>query len=454
MSQHPTIEQEQATLINTEAEYAVLGALLLDSSPATQLAAMGRLPNGKSFGHHNLGLIYDAILALIEKRSVIDPLTLRDELTLRGELERVGGVDAVAQLSDSVPTAANIGFHAELVREFWMRRRFRDEAHKAVALASDRKISLTAAIAEVVQGFVVASGSIAKQGLVRAKDRLWSVMEAIEARTKEGTGMVGPTTGIQALDNLTGGFGKQELWIYAARPNVGKTSLALHSAAAVAETGVGDVLVFSLEMQKEKLLERLMASVSGVPFDRLHRGRLIDKDFTDLSRACGVIASWDIWLDEKALTPGDIRLVCEAHRAEHGRPIALVVVDYIQRMRSDIETDNPVEEMKYISRGLKDIANNLDTTVLALSQLNRASATTNRAPELYDLRQSGDIEQDADLVFMLHYAWVDPADLKPEQKAWGSKDKVEGYLRKQRNGPQGEVDVLFDRERQQWKDVP
>lgn len=449
-----TVETESGALINTEAEYSVLGALLIDPNPPVVLAAMQRLPNGKAFGHRKLGLIYDAILALVEKRMVIDPITLRDELRTRGDLDQVGGVDAVAQLADNVPTAANIGFHADLVRDFWLRRRFRDEAHRAVALASDRKIPLTAAIAEVVQGFVVASGSIAKEGLVRAKDRLWSVMESIEARTKQGTGMVGPSTGLARLDGLTGGFGKKELWIFAARPNVGKTSLALHAAAAVAEQDVGDVLVFSLEMAKEKLLERLLATVSGVPFERIHRGRLRDEDFTKLAHTAGVIASWQILLDEKALTPGDIRLVCEAHRAESGRPIALIVVDYIQRMRSDIETDNPVEEMKFISRGLKDIANNLDTTVLALSQLNRASATTNRAPELYDLRQSGDIEQDADTVLMLHYAWVDPSDLKPDQKSWGSKDKVEGYLRKQRNGPQGEFDVLFDRERQQWRDVP
>lgn len=444
---------EASTLIDTEAEQAVLGAILLTPEPRVIHAARSALPNGRSFGHRQLGTIYDALLAMADQRQAIDVITVRNELEARGDLAAIGGIEAVATLVDVVPTAANIDFHAKIVRDYYLRRQFRDQAHRAVALAGDRNVPLTASIAEVVNGFVVSSGSIVKAGLIRVKDKLWAVMEQIEARTKQGTGMVGPTTGIVALDGLTGGFGKKELWIYAARPNVGKTALALHSAMAVAEADVGDVLVFSLEMSTEKLMERMLACVSGVPFERIHRGRLIDADFTKLAQAAGVLASWNIHIDERAMTPGEIRLVCEAHRAEHGRPIALVVVDFMQRMRSDQETDNPVEEMKLISRGLKDIANELDTTVLALSQLNRASASGNRPPELYDLRASGDIEQDADGVLMLHYAWVDPDDLKPDQKAWGSKDRVEGYLRKQRNGPQGEFDLLFIREMQQWKDV-
>jgi replicative DNA helicase len=386
--------------------------------------------------------LFRAMLALTEQRVVIDHITLRDELLRRGELETAGGLEYLAELVDAVPTAANIEFHAKIVKDKAILRRLIEtstgiitEAYDGHSTANDLLDSAEAKIFQISQ-------QRGDEGFTRIKEMLWPTMERIEALQRSGKTITGVPSGFVDLDALTSGFQPSELVVVAARPSMGKTALVLnvaaHAATATPATGVA---IFSLEMSKDAVVQRLLTAEALVDSSRVRRSALRDADFTRLARAAGILQGCPIWIDDTpAITLLEMRSKARRLKAEHG--IGLVVVDYLQLMRSPEYSENRVQEISDVSRSLKGLARELQVPVIALSQLSRASEQRGgeRKPILSDLRDSGAIEQDADIVIFIH---------RPEYYDKDDETKrgvAEIMLAKHRNGPTGDITLRFSRE--------
>jgi replicative DNA helicase len=422
---------------SNEAEQAVLGAMLLDQDAA--LRATETLTDSMFYREAHRRL-FRAMVVLTERRIVIDHVTLRDELMRRGELDAAGGLEYLAELVDAVPTAANLEFHARIVKDKAILRRLIEsataivtEAYDARAVASDLLDSAEGRIFQIAQQRGV-------EGFTRIKEMLWPTMERIETLQKSGKAITGVPSGFIELDALTSGFQPSELVIVAARPSMGKTAFVLNVAANAALDGQG-VALFSLEMSKEALVHRLLTSMARVDSQRVRHGKLRDFDFTQLARAAGLLQSCPIWIDDQpALTLLQMRSKARRLKAEYD--IRLIVVDYLQLMRSPEYSENRVQEISDISRTLKALARELEIPVVALSQLSRASEQRGgeRKPILSDLRDSGAIEQDADLVIFIHRP--EYYDREDESK----RGVAEIMLSKNRNGPTGDIQLRFSRE--------
>ncbi|HEY9014680.1 MAG TPA: replicative DNA helicase, partial [Gemmatimonadales bacterium] len=387
--------------------------------------------------------LFRAMRALTERRVVIDHITLRDELLRRGELEIAGGVEYLAELVDAVPTAANIEFHSKIVKDKAILRRLIEtstgiitEAYDGHATANDLLDSAEAKIFQISQ-------QRGDEGFTRIKEMLWPTMERIETLQRSGKAITGVPSGFADLDEMTSGFQASELVIVAARPSMGKTAFCLNVATQAAVDGFG-VAVFSLEMSKEALVQRMLCAEARVDSQAVRRGTLRDPDFTRLARAAGILQSCPVWIDDSpSLTLLEMR--SKARRLKVENDIRLVVVDYLQLMKSPEYAENRVQEISDISRSLKGLARELDIPVIALSQLSRASEQRGgeRRPILSDLRDSGAIEQDADVVLFIH---------RPEmyQKEDAEGNTLEGLAEiivgKHRNGPTGTVNLYFHKQ--------
>jgi replicative DNA helicase len=422
---------------NQEAEQAVLGAMLLDQDAALRGA---ELLDDSMFYREGHRRLFRAILALTEQRVVIDHVTLRNELVRRGELDVAGGVAYLAELVDAVPTAANIEFHARIVKDKAILRRLIEtstaiitEAYDGHSTANDLLDSAEAKIFHISQ-------QRGAEGFTRIKEMLWPTMERIETLHRSGKAITGVPSGFIDLDELTSGFQASELVVVAARPSMGKTAFCLNIAVNAALQHAG-VAVFSLEMSKESLVQRMLSATGGVDSRRMRQGKLRDHDFTALARAAGWLQSCPLWIDDTpAITLLEMR--SKARRLKIDNDIKLVVVDYLQLMRSPEYADNRVQEISDISRSLKGLSRELEIPVIALSQLSRASEQRGgeRKPILSDLRDSGAIEQDADLVIFIHRP--EYYDREDETK----KGVAEIMLAKNRNGPTGDVMLKFTHE--------
>lgn len=434
---------------SSEAEQAVLGAMLLDGDAALKAA---ELLDDTMFYREGNRILFRAMIALTERTDAIDPVTLRDELMRRGELDRIGGMDYLATLVDVVPTAANVEYHARIVRDKAVLRRL---AEAATSIAQDVYDGRTAAGDALDNAehrvFQVAQFRRAEE-FVRIKELIWPTMERIE-QLQSGAGSVsGVASGFPDLDLMTAGFQKADLIIIAARPSMGKTAFALNVLQhAAIDHNVG-VAMFSLEMSKDQLVQRLLCSEGLVDAQRLRRGNLRDEDYPKLARAAGLLSAAPIWIDDSAsLTPLAMRSKARRLKMEHG--IGLIVVDYLQLMQGPQDVENRNQEISHISRSLKGLAKELDLPVIALSQLSRAPEQRggeHRRPQLSDLRESGAIEQDADVVIFIYREemYVAPnEDGKKVDKDGNDIDrKAELILGKQRNGPTGTVSVVFVKE--------
>src|SRR5216117_1997692 len=384
-----------------EAEQAVLGAMLLDQDAALKAA---ELLDDTMFYREGHRLLFRAMIALTERGDVIDPVTLRDELLRRGDLDRAGGMEYLGSLIDVVPTAANVEYHAKIVRDKAVLRRL---IEAATAIIQDAYEGRTTSI-EVLDNaehrvFQVAQFRRAEE-FVRLKELIWPTMERIEQLHTNQGALTGVATGFTDLDRLTAGFQRGDLVIVAARPSMGKTALALNVVQhAGIEHNVG-IAVFSLEMSKEQLVQRLLCSEGLVDAQRLRRGQLHDDDYPKLARAAGLLGTAPIWIDDSAmLSPLAMRSKARRLKAEHD--IGLVVVDYLQMMQGPTDFENRQQEISFISRSLKALAKELDLPVIAISQLSRAPEQRggeHRRPQLSDLRESGAIEQDADVVCFIY----------------------------------------------------
>lgn len=422
---------------SNEAEQAVLGAMLLDQDAA--LRATETLADNMFYREPHRRL-FRAMVALTERRVVIDHVTLRDELMRRGELDAAGGLEYLAELVDAVPTAANLEFHAQIVKDKAILRRLIESATAIVTEAYDAK-AIAADLLDTAESRIFQiSQQRGAEGFTRIKEMLWPTMERIETLQKSGKAITGVPSGFADLDALTSGFQPSELVIIAARPSMGKTAFVLNVAANAALEGQG-IALFSLEMSKEALVHRLLTSMARVDSQRVRHGKLRDFDFTQLARAAGLLQSCPIWIDDQpALTLLQMRSKARRLKAEYD--IRLVVVDYLQLMRSPDYAENRVQEISDISRSLKALARELEIPVVALSQLSRASEQRGgeRKPILSDLRDSGAIEQDADLVLFIHRA--EYYDREDESK----RGIAEIMLSKNRNGPTGDITLRFSRE--------
>jgi replicative DNA helicase len=423
-----------------EAEQAVLGAMLLDQDAALRAA---ELVEDWMFYREAHRRLFRAMLVLTEQRTVIDHITLRDELLRRGELEIAGGLEYLAELVDAVPTAANIEFHSKIVKDKAILRRLIEtstsiitEAYDGHSTANDLLDSAEAKIFQISQ-------QRGDEGFTRIKEMLWPTMERIETLQRSGKAVTGVPSGFADLDEMTSGFQASELVIVAARPSMGKTAFCLNVATQAAVDGFG-VAVFSLEMSKEALVQRMLCAEARVDSQAVRRGTLRDPDFTRLARAAGILQSCPVWIDDSpALSLLEMR--SKARRLKVENDVRLIVVDYLQLMRSPEYSENRVQEISDISRSLKGLARELNIPVIALSQLSRASEQRGgeRRPILSDLRDSGAIEQDADVVLFIH---------RPEmyQKEDSEGNSLEGMAEiivgKHRNGPTGTVNLYFHKQ--------
>ncbi|HEX5819189.1 MAG TPA: replicative DNA helicase [Gemmatimonadales bacterium] len=422
---------------SNEAEQAVLGAMLLDQDASLSAA---QLLTDDMFYREAHRRLFRAMVALTERRTVIDHITLRDELIRRGELDSIGGYDYVAELADSVPTAANLEFHAKIVKEKAILRKLIETATGIITEAYDGHTTASELLDAAESRIFQVSQQRSDEGFARLKEMLWPTMERIETLQKSGKAITGVPSGFTDLDNLTSGFQGGELVIVAARPSMGKTAFVLNIAthAAVEQHGVA---IFSLEMSKESLVQRMLTAEARVDSQLVRRGMLRDFDFTKLARAAGVLQQCPVWIDDTpALTLLEMR--SKARRLKAENDVQIIIVDYLQLMRSPEYSDNRVQEISDISRSLKGLAKELGVPVVALSQLSRASEQRGgeRKPILSDLRDSGAIEQDADLVMFIHRA--EYYDREDESK----RGLAEIMLAKHRNGPTGDVHLRFNRE--------
>ncbi len=426
---------------SADAEQAVLGAMMLDADAA--LRAAETLVDD-AFYKESHRRLFRAMVALTEKGDPLDPVVLRDELVRRGDLDAVGGMDYVAYLLDVVPTSANVDFHCRIVKEKALLRRLIQTSTEILQSSYEGKEDVGDLIDLAEQKVFEVSFQRGMQEVVRIKELMWDTMERIEARHRGDESVKGVMSGFKELDERTNGFHPSDLIIIAARPSMGKTSFCLDVAANAAIDGQAPVAIFSLEMSRDQLVERLLASESFVDLQRLRNGQLRDEDFPRLSKAAGSLSSAKIWIDDTpALSLLELRSKARRLKAEHD--VKLIIIDYLQLMQGPAKSESRQAEISFISRSLKALARELKVPVIALSQLSRAPEQRggDRRPMLSDLRDSGAIEQDADLVIFLYRAEM-YAHLteKPEYQ----EGLAEAILAKHRNGPTGVTKLTFHKE--------
>jgi replicative DNA helicase len=426
-----------------DAEQAVLSAMLIDQDAV--LRAVEHV-NDSMFYAERHRRIFRAMVSIAEKGGVVDPLTLSDELLRRGELEGSGGKDYIGLLLDIVPTAANIEYHAAIVREKGILRRLIEVSTAIVSDAFEAKLTARELLDEAESKIFQVSQAQTKDGFTRIKELLWPTMERIEALQAGGQTVTGVASGFKDLDEMTSGFQPADLIIVAARPSMGKTAFTLNIAQHAAIEDKVPVAFFSLEMSKESLVQRMLTSEARIDAQRLRKGMLRDDDFPRLARAAGILSGAPVWIDD---TPGisilEMRSKARRLKAESG--VGMVIVDYLQLMQGPAGVESRQQEVSQISRGLKALAKELNVPVIALSQLSRAPEQRtgdNKRPQLSDLRESGAIEQDADLImFLFRQEFYDGPTDKDGNSLEGKAEVIVG---KQRNGPIGNVNLFFHKQ--------
>jgi replicative DNA helicase len=427
-----------------EAETAVLGGMLIDREAVSR--AIEHVNESMFYREANRRL-YRAMVRLYERGGVIDVITVSEELKKTGEMDAAGGFDYLAALVDAVPTAANVEYHARIVRDKALLRRLVEQASQIIRDVyeqGEREVDEILDIAEA-RIFQVAE-SHKREGFVWIKEILWSAFERIEKLQESAGGITGVPSGFPDLDRLTTGLQKGDLCIVAGRPSMGKTSWVMNVAANAAIGHAVPVALFSLEMSSEQLVQRLLCAEGRIDAQKLRRGRLSPEEHQRLATAAGHLNTAPIWIDD---SPGSnvLEIRAKSRRLQSelrsgGKDLGLVVIDYLQLMSASSRSENRVQEVSEISRGLKALARELEVPVVALSQLSRGpEQRTDKRPMLSDLRESGSIEQDADVVMFLYR----PEYYAPAEKREELEGKTELIIGKQRNGPTGVVELFFQK---------
>ncbi|MCA9344376.1 replicative DNA helicase [Candidatus Saccharibacteria bacterium] len=431
---------------SSEAEASLLGAILIDSDAIVKIAD---IVSADDFYDPKHARIFEAITHLYEKHSPIDVLTLSDQLKSSGFIEYVGGASYLTELTNFVPTAAHAEQYAQIIAQKAIRRKLIKVSQDTVEISYNEERNLQELIEEAETRLFEVSQKHVKQDISSIESVLGESFDRLDELHKDKGKLRGIPTGFKDLDNILAGLQRSDLFILAARPSMGKTAFSLSLAHSVSLKAKEPVLLFSLEMSKEQLVDRMLATESGVDAWALRTGNLSDNDFEKIGHAMGSLSEAQIYIDDTpGITVSDLRT--KARREAHTRPLGLIIVDYLQLMSGGSKFGgdaNRVQEISAISRGLKGIARELNVPLIALSQLSRSVESRNpQIPQLQDLRESGSIEQDADVVAFLYREEY----YNPETER---KNIMDVLIKKHRNGPTGAVELYFDREKQQFRSI-
>jgi len=433
---------------NIDAEKSFIGSVLIDNK--SLMRVMDAIA-ADDFYNRNHQIIYAAIMHLSEKGQNIDVLTLSDKLSEVGEIENVGGAGYLATLVNSVGTSAHIKDYAEIIRKKKILRDMISASHEILELSNNEDEEIEDLLDTAEQKLFAISQKSQPQNFVAVPALLKEAFERLDKLHKGDGVLRGVSTGFADLDEMLAGLQESDLIILAARPSLGKTALALDLALNVARKNKANVGICSLEMSKASVIDRLLASEAGVSLWKLRTGKLSTSgehnDFEKISAALGTISNYNIYIDDSP-SPTIIQIRSMARRLQSAHGLDLLIVDYLQLIRSQKNYANPVQEITEISRSLKSLSRELDIPVIALSQLNRAIETrTDQRPKLSDLRDSGSIEQDADVVMFIYREDVAKGDRSQKPNV------AEIIIAKQRNGPTGQIDLFFDREKVSFKNL-
>jgi replicative DNA helicase len=434
----PEVNLERPLPQNLDAERSILGAILLDNHVLN--AAIEKL-KGEDFFQPQHQRIFNQMIALAETQEAIDLVTLTDLLYRKGELEAAGGAAYIAQLVDGVPRVSNLEHYLRIVKEKSILRSLIHSTHAIQQTAFEAEEDADAILDRAESSIFQIAEDRIRQGLVPMKTVVQENFERLERVISEGRRITGLATGYAQLDTLTSGLQKSELIILAARPSVGKTALALNIAENVALRGEtkGQIAIFSLEMSKESLLMRLLASQARVDAHKFRTGHLSKEDWRGMTQSLGQLAMAPLWIDDSG-SATVTEIGAKARRLQRDKGLALIVIDYLQLIAARGRFSNRNEEVSSITRGLKGLAKELKVPILVLSQLTRAPERETRSPQLADLRESGAIEQDADVVLFIHRPnlFKKKGEVTDEERA-----QTELKIAKQRNGPVDSIPFVF-----------
>ena len=416
------------------AEQSVLGAVLLDKDALIDVAEFLRPEHFYKDSHK---FIYSAMLALYERHEPVDVVTLSAEVKKLGKLKEAGGTAYISELLNLVPTSAHAEKYGRMITDHFVKRQLITASAKiteeAFKEAAEARAILDTAEEEI---FAIAQLN-SRRDFVSVKSILASSFDRLDELHKRAGGLRGVPSGFPDLDNKLAGFQESNLIVLAARPGTGKTAFTLNIAQFIATSVKMPVAFFSLEMSKEELVDRLLVAQADIDAWRLKTGKLNDDDFTRLSEAMGQLAEAELYIDD---TPGlsIMEMRTKARRIQLEHNVKLIIVDYLQLVDAGKRFEGRVQEVSYVSQNLKNIARELRVPVIAISQLSRAvESRGTRIPQLADLRESGAIEQDADVVMFLY------REDQPEGEKWSPNMLIKLLIAKHRNGPLGEVDLMF-----------
>ncbi|MFH1427097.1 MAG: replicative DNA helicase [Patescibacteria group bacterium] len=437
---------------NIEAEQSLISSLLIDKDA---IIRVGDIITENDFYKDNHKTIYETMLDLYNKHEPIDILSMTNRLEEKGQLEKIGGRTYLAQLSNFVGTSSNVIHYANIIQRKATLRRLQQAASQISELSFREEEDVEKLLDEAEKKIFSVSQKHLINIFLPIDNLLTQAFDRIDELHKQSGKLRGLPTGFSDLDNLLAGLQNSDLVILAARPSVGKTSLALdiaRQAAIKSKVGIG---IFSLEMSKEQLVDRMLCSQANVSLWRMRTGRLSDQeednDFARIGEAMGQLSEAPIYIDDSA-TSSVMEIRTKARRLQMEKGLGLIVIDYLQLMEGRGKYgDNRVQEVAEITRGLKAIARELNIPVLALSQLSRAVEQSKPAiPKLAHLRESGSIEQDADVVIFIYRKAVDRS-YNPDDIPVSEKNITQIYIAKHRNGPTGKLNLIFDEETVSFK---
>ncbi len=430
---------------NIEAECGALGSIIIDPEAIIQVSDFLHADDFYRDAHRT---IYEVILQLYEEHEPADFITICDELERRNKLEEVGGASYITSLINQVPTSGNVEFYARIVERTAILRRLIHAAGQIAAIAYEEG-DADIALDKAEQLIFNISQRHARSDFAHMRDILAEYMNKLDQLHERRGTIVGVPTGFTDLDRLTGGLQKSDLIVLASRPGIGKTSLSLSLAHNTALKYQNSIAVFSLEMSKDQLAQRLLSMDAGIDQQRLRTGRIEEDEWDRIVYAMDTLSEANIWIDDTAsISTMEMRSKARRLHAQHN--IDLIIVDYLQLMQATIggrRNENRVQEISEISRSLKGLARELNIPVLALAQLSRAvESRQSKVPQLSDLRESGSIEQDSDIVMFIYRD-----DLyNPESERKNIADII---IAKHRNGPVGEISLYFQASQTRFRDL-
>jgi len=439
---------------NLEAEQGFLGSLLIDKEAIVKIAD---IVTGQDFYKNSHRVLFETMREVYERNEPIDIVSLSNRLEEKKQLEKIGGRTYLAHLSNVTATSSHVVHYANIIQRKATLRRLLKAASEITELGYKEDEDIDKLIDQSEQKLFSVSQQYSKDSFQPVDKLLSEAFERIDDLHKQSGKLRGIPTGFSDLDGLLSGLQKSDLVILAARPSVGKTTLALDLVRQSAVFSKAPVAIFSLEMSKEQLVDRMLCSQANVSLWKMRTGKLSDRDedndFSRIGQAMGELSEAPIFIDDSAsCTIMEIRAKARRLQIEHN--LGLIVIDYLQLMDGGANfSDNRVQQISEISRGLKGIARELDVPVLALSQLSRAVETTKPAiPKLAHLRESGSIEQDADVVMFIYRRAAD-RNYNREELPSEDRHKAEIHVAKHRNGPTGKVDLFFDEETVSFKNL-